>query len=55
MDYKLMLGIIFLVAFLFLLFRLLKRPQQHKVLNFIFLFDVVVGVIAGFYLIATSI
>lgn len=55
MDYKLILGIIFLIAFSFLLFRLLRRPVQHKVLNFVFLFDVVVGVIAGFYLIATFI
>ncbi|HYF68388.1 MAG TPA: hypothetical protein VD884_09635 [Ohtaekwangia sp.] len=54
MDYKLILGIILLIAFSFLFFRLLKRPPQHKVLNFIFMFDVVVVVIAGLYLIATS-
>jgi hypothetical protein len=53
MEYlELILGIILTIVFAWLLF---KNIRRSSVLNTLFLFEIFIGVIAGVYLIVTSV
>jgi len=54
MNYKLLIGSILLFVFLVLLYQITKRPPKNVIILNVIRFDIMVGIIAGLYLIITS-
>lgn len=54
MNYKLLVGSILLFVFLVLFYQITKRPPKNVIIRNVLRFDIIIGILAGLYLVITA-